>query len=335
MNKNPRTNAKKKKKTNNKSVKTVKAARVKNNDGNKNLTTYQKCLLFPERAFCARVPGLADTTIALKRKVTLTLTANLLGAACVIWQPNYLVDNSLTSSTCFTNLASNTTYDGVSTMGTAFPSAVTTNWNITPNAVAQFRLVSSAMHIVPQSSVLNQAGTIHFTMQKLQQQPLTASGSAMTSLQNAQLMALYPNFQNTTYYNAASVSAMEGARVVWVPNDECLLEFVNTNTNLYSLDGGYQNINTLIGVVVGAPAGATFRVDLYCNFEVTPTTGSILTGLESVCPHNEVASVAWRKVLVDYKDMIAIADREISNIALMRASQITNRKNQLESVKDS
>jgi len=275
-------------------------------------TPYLETLLYPEQAFQAKIPGLADPTVSIHRKVTYNLTTNALGAAGICLQPMYMCDNSTATSTFFVN--TNSTFDGVTTVGSAQALAITPGLAITAGAIKQWRLVSCSMHILPQASVLNQAGTIHGALAKVSQNSLTATGVAMA---NDGTMVLMPNYQNTPYYNCASVSAMEGLRLVWVPNDECYLEFLNINNNVNNAENGVNCPNSFVATIVGA-VSAAFRVDVYWNYEVIPTTGSILQGMESVCEYNNVANSVWRKALVDHKHDICIANKAIKDVINIR-----------------
>jgi hypothetical protein len=274
-------------------------------------TPYLESLLMPESAFDSKVPGMADATIPLRRKLTYNLTANASGACAVIWQP-YLSDNNANLSTFFIN--NSVGFDGISNNGTN-PVAITPTLSINAATVAEWRLVSASMHIVPQSSVLNQSGTIHGALTKCNVQAMVAAAGVMTS---NNLIGLYPQYQNTPYYNAASVSNMEGLRIIWVPGDDCLLEFMKSNLNAYTIDGDSTVCNTIVATIVGAAASAPFRVDVYLNYEVTAFTASVLQGMESVCPYNMLPTPIWRSVFVDHRDDIVIAARAISDIRTVR-----------------
>jgi hypothetical protein len=279
-------------------------------------TGYLAGLLIPETATQLKIPGMADTTISLHRKITLNTTTSALGAVGIFWQPSYLSDNSNNQNTFFIN--NNATYDGTSTNGATNPGSVRVNFNITAGAVATYRVVSASMHIIPQASVLNQAGTIHATLTKTKTETPVTTGSGMNAA-NDVTCTLIPNYQNTPYYGAASISNMEGARIIWVPNDSCYTDFADINSTLVNAD----DQNSLIATVVGAGAAAPIRIDLYVNFEVTPAVGSILQGMETICPFNQLPSPTWRKILYEHKhDVIkigdAIRDVVISNINVQK-----------------
>jgi hypothetical protein len=280
--------------------------------------TYLQSLLYPECVHGCKIPGRADSTIAIRRKATYNLTTNGLGAAGIVWYPNTLSDNSSQQTTFYIN--TNSTYDGVTTVGSAGPLAVYLAQACTAGSTGQFRLVSAAMHIIPQSSVLNQAGSIHATMMKGQCPPPVSAGAALVPTQS--INTLLPNLENSIYYREASVSAMEGARIIWVPNDECLLEFTDTNTNVANEQNGDIQVNGIFADIVGTAALAPFRVDLYWNFEVTSVPGSILQGMESINPDNTIAPLVWRDLLLAYPEHIVTCNKSIANSVVRNSTQM-------------
>jgi len=295
-----------------KDIRNIKLGSTPRRENGTSTTSYFNGLMNPESVYNLKVPGKADSTIALRRKVTVGTVAGTLGALGIVWQPNYLSDNTNATSTLF--IDNNTSFDGILTTGLTLPLAVVPSLSVTAGAVAQYRLVSACMHVIPQSSVLNQAGTIHGSLVKISQQQMRGSGNAMDNVQNAANIVLIPNYESSPYYQAASVSAMQGLRVVWVPNDPCLLEFCDINENMFVQDGASQNANTIVATVVGAAPGAPFRIDLYYNYEVVPQPGSILQGMETMCPYNEVAESIWWEVLFKHKNEIVIASDAISQV---------------------
>lgn len=271
--------------------------------------SYYESLLYPECTHNCRIPGQADMTVTIKRKMTFTVNTNAAGAATVMWQPFFLADTATLESTAFTN--TDVLYDGF-TAAFGVGASIYTSQNITPGAVSNYRLVSAAMHVVPQSSVLNQAGTIHAAVVKrLVYNPLPAGGVAAATFLNT----LIPTIANTPFYREASVSAQEGVRMVYLPNDLCLLEFQGINEGV-SAEQPEEHVNTYIATIVGTAANSPFRVDLYQNFEVLPTTtGSILTGLESLCTEDTVPATVWRSVLQDNVDDIVVVSKAVDSHA--------------------
>jgi len=277
-------------------------------------TPYLESLLFPERAVGSKIPGMTDSTIAFKRKTTINATANVLGALGIVWQPNTLSDNTAGLSTLF--LSSAATYNG-SNVATAIATAMPQS--TTAGSVQSYRLVSSSIHIIPQASVLNQQGTIHGALIKVPSVVPTGPPSGVGAMDQYMNIA---NIDNAPFYTAASISNMEGLRMIWIPNDQCLLEFALINTNTASQGGADESINTFCAVIVGATSGQSFRIDLYQNFEVTSAFGSTLQGMETICSYNEVPMQVWRSVLIDHKDDVVFAGRAISEIAQSRVDKV-------------
>jgi len=269
---------------------------------------YLQALLVPESCRNARIPGLADACIPLHRKYTITVVCNVLGAANITWWPLTLCDTATPNSTLYVN--NNATFDGFTTAGLTGSLAVVPSQSTTVGTVAQYRLVSACMHVVPQTSLLNQAGTIHSALLKVITPVPVPAGSAILPTSS---FTLIPNFQNSPYYREASVSAMQGTRSIWVPNDPCLLEFADINTNISSNNPG-ESSNAMVSTIVGAGSGAVFRVDFYQNFEVTSAPGSILMGTESIASENVVAPTVWRRVLTSHKDDVVRTGQSISTI---------------------
>jgi hypothetical protein len=286
---------------------------------NPHCSHYKHALLFPEIAIGARISGLPDYTVPIRRKYTFNVATNALGAANVIWQPQFLADvaGELTNSTLYsTNTTTNTTYDGTTTLGSTSPVAIKNVQNITAGAVMSYRFVSASMHVVPQASVLNQAGTIHCSVIKSIAQVATALGAAASggSVSN---LALYPTFQDEPLYKAASVSNQEGARLVWVPNDTCFTEFTNINFSVGSNDPN-ESVNTLVAVIVGTVPASTFRIDLYTNLEVTVPYSSVLSGMQGLPDEKGRPEDAWFEIETMHKDQIITVGRSISNVAWSR-----------------
>lgn len=270
-----------------------------------NETPYIEAILLPESANNAKIPGLADMSIALHRKLTFNLTTNTLGAAALFFFPYGLSDLSTIgtagNSSIFFTSPSNLTFDGVTTVGTSNPTASQCNFNITAGSVAQYRCVSASIHIIPQSSVLNQAGSIHASLLPLPAQFLMNPSGALSSV--VAQACLIPTLSNTPHYSEASVSAMEGMRVIWLPNDECLLEFANINTSAAS-DNSNSCFNAMVATIVGTVPASLFRIDCYMNYEIVPTPTSVLVGMETICTHNERPQSIWRNILLKHADDI-------------------------------
>jgi len=280
-------------------------------------SSYLDAILSPENCMNAKVSGLTDATVSIKRKVTLNLTSNALGALGIIWAPYSLAETSSALSTLGVNAG--IAYDGISILSTGFV-ATAMPQNISNTSVQGYRLVSASMHVVPQASVLNQAGSIHACLTKLTSIAPTSNTSPIIFDVGS---GFVPFIENTPYYNCASISNMEGIRVIWVPNDPCTLEFAKINTNLANQGASDESVNACIAIVQGAPS-ANFRVDLYQNFEVIPQFGSILQGMETISPYNILATSIWREILVNHKHAITFAGRAVTEASNTPAQKISD-----------
>lgn len=270
---------------------------------------YYQALLFPEGTMTARVPGMADACIPLHRKLSYTVTTNALGAATIFTLPITLSDSTAALSTTYVNNGSG--FDGMTSFGSGGTGAVFITQNITAGSVGQYRLVSASMCVLPQSSVLNQSGSIHGAMMKIPGSPPVPVAGAYPGIPSFELI---PNMECTPFYGVASVSAGEGIRIIWMPNDLCELDFTNINTNQFSNDPQAQ-ANAMIATIVGAAPSAPFRVDIYQNFEVSAPAGSVLVGMETIAKENTQPTLVWREILTKHSHDVVISSKSIASVA--------------------
>jgi hypothetical protein len=278
---------------------------------------YYESLLFPETTLHARIPGMADACIPLHRKLSYTIQANALGAATIFCLPMTLCETSLALSTNYVN--TNALFDGMTTVGASALATFITQ-NITSGSVGQYRLVSASMCVLPQSSMLNQSGSIHGAMMKIRGFAPATNG---TIYGTSASFTLIPEMENAPYYNVASVSAQEGLRIIWMPNDLCELDFVNVNSNQFSNDQA-MSANAMIATVVGASPNAPFRVDIYENFEVSPASGSVIMGMETIAEENIAPNLVWRDILKNHSHDVVIASRSVSSVARASISKTSD-----------
>jgi len=204
-------------------------------------------------------------------------------------------------------------YDGIGTLGATGALAVVPTQAVTALSVGGYRLVSSAIHVIPQASVLNQAGSIHAAMPAIQCNPMVAAGVAVAAIADA-----YTNvnrLENSAHYNKASVSAMEGIRQIWMPVDGCALDFLQVNSTQNN-DSAYEYVNAFVIVIVGAGASAPFRIDLYQNFEITPVSGSILQNMESLGTEPSIPSVVWQDIALRHEQEYCQSSKAVNEVAI-------------------
>jgi len=278
--------------------------------------SYLESLLYPECAHNSKIPGMCDLTVSIRRKVTYNITANALGAVGILWQPHYLSDT--TSAVCNFYINNNSTYDGTTTIGSTNLSSVYASQAITPGAVQGWRLVSACISVIPQASVLNQAGSIHGAIIKSLCVPPVGAGGGYSG--GSSTVTLLPNFQNHPSYREASISAMEAMRMIYVPNDICYLDFCEMNKNQGSKDSASET-NICVFDIVGAGANAPFRVDLTWNYELEPAANSILLGMETLCADNTTPSSVWRDVALLFSNRIVTTGPHAQLTVAQNASQ--------------
>jgi len=192
---------------------------------------------------------------------------------------------------------------------------------ISAGCVQGYRLVSSAVHVIPQAAVLNQAGTIHGALVPIIIQPpgIAGGGCAVAVTNTSQITAI----ANSTYYGTASVSAMEGLRGIWVPADNCSLEFTEINSTPYTGDNT-ESCNTLVFIIAGAAASTSFRIDTYFNFELTAKSNGILQGMESTTTERAQPTTAWFDVLSKHQGEIIQASRSVGEVAVANMEMSKN-----------
>lgn len=250
------------------------ANRTKNNTIHCSLP-YLKALLQPEYAIGAKVPRqLSKETISLSRHVTVPITTSALGTASIIFSPFFLKEDIIGLSGLLVNNAA--TYDGVSVFGVGHTAQIY-RLLIPQTNISSYRLVSAAMHVVPQMSLTTSTGKIGGSVTDLIFTPI-----AETTTTNAyNNTAIFANVESQRPYAEADCCVPESLRLVWYPydvNDLGLYDINNTQDGVAA-----ERENVLVAFITGTPAGAKFNLELFWNFEVTPAPGSILTGMGTAC----------------------------------------------------
>lgn len=241
--------------------------------------SYDFAIRNPEYAQGAKVPRqMSKETVALSRHLTITTAANVLGKLAILWSPFFLHDDAQLATTLMIN--NTATYDGVSVFGSGHM-GIATPFQLPAGNVSAYRLVSACIHIVPQIPLTTSTGKI---------------GGAVSDLLISQINT---GVTTANYNNAATISAIEALRpyaesdicipeslrLVWTPYDVNDLAMYDINENLgYGATAVRENV--VMAYVTGAPASASFNIELFYNFEVTPIPGSILSGMGTFCADN-------------------------------------------------
>jgi len=262
-------------------------------------TPYKYSLLFPEFAYNSKIPGEANPTVSIHRKIILRTTVNASGNACAIFYPNGLRENA---STAFGLWFSNdVTYTSTSNALTAAldPSIISNPFNIPVSTVKSWRVVSASIVARSVESALNIKGDIHIST-------VDCSTVALNATANADML-LYTTTQSISQQQAgtyvqAHVENKECARAIWLPHDKDDLIFTTINGTSPASEG-----NIIPIIFSGLPASSAIEFEAFYNFEVTPSPGSILHGMETICTHNTSAERVWRTIRVEHMNKITMA----------------------------
>jgi hypothetical protein len=233
-------------------------------------------LFNPEYSINAKVPHqLSKETVSLSRHITVPITVNTLGNAAILFSPFFLRDDSNVQSMLFVNNVP--TYDGVSTFGTGH-TVIATPMQIPAGNVSAYRLVSCSMHIVPQMSLTTSTGKIGGCVTDLLISQNTV-GASTNLYNNAATIAFLETLRP---YAEADVCIPESLRLNWFPYDITDLALYDINFNQQG-SVTPERENVFAAYITGAPSLGKFNLEIFWNFEVTPTPGSIISGMGSYC----------------------------------------------------
>jgi len=269
----------------------------KNTKPRKNAPRYEKqgisylnFLRYPEHCMCAQVPLSIDgATVPIRRELVYSVTSNAAGFLNIVYDPVWLPDNSNNGTYSNFLINNNSAYDAATTFtGNLAPTNIG-NYNMTANAISSFRLVSCAMHIVPQSSVTNMTGTVYGALIKNQ---IIGGGTIGTPIINTGLQTL-TNLLTLKSSGSANLSDMESLRILWKPADLNATQFLDVNDSLVTAENSFANY---FDVIVTGAASLKFNVYIYANYEVIYAPGSVLSGLDYQCRLRELPQVALQQL---------------------------------------
>jgi hypothetical protein len=234
-------------------------------------SNYRAAILRPETAFGARVPFSWNTkTVTLHRHISQVFTTNAVGAASVIYDPYFLAENGTAlRSTLWIN--NDVLFTGNNTLGNSV--AINLDYSLPVSNVQGYRLVSACCHLLPQSSLLTASGKITAALVK----SAGLTPAAVGALLNFSNLSV-PLLNQESYMVTADICQQQAARVIWLPLDGDFFEILNVN-NALSADGVNHPANLFSFIITGAPT-QQFTLEIYLNYEVTSTPGSILVGTE-------------------------------------------------------
>lgn len=311
-NNNPAYKKTKKTKNNNKVIqktRTIKTTipRIRNLNARYNkpiCNAYTDTLLQPQFCKGVGVPGqLGAATIALHRHITVPVTTNAGGFIAVSFQPYSLHDINDVKSTL--GLCNGALYDGATNI--AF---IAQNYNMSLGGAQLdgFRLVSAEMQVHPQIALLNMNGTLYGAVTHYDNVFPVAPGSTLNYPSNNAIAA---NIENFEYNATANVSQQQGLRMIYTPADNHDFEFYTSDSNP---PAGTERECTFIVVGAGFPATSKFNLEIYLNFELLPSVGSILQGMERVSRDAHAPTQSILKIMAS-PQLVIHPFREIAHVA--------------------
>lgn len=250
---------------------------------NNQLSRYQRSLLQPElKTSKTRVPGtFGSDTIPYHRSLVQTFTVNANGHFAVMFCHNEVVDSgSLQGTSWITNTAA--AYDpSIAPASIACtPLDLRPLYNLTAATVKTSRLVSGAIAVTSLSTALNRTGTITAARIVESGDYIPGGTYAMSSAFLVPTLSSVASFTKKEF----SVANGFGPLVCWIPCDMEDYQLQGINVLYGTRHGAKENVGWTIIIGQGLQASSTIRVEYWANFEVTPTTGGSLVGLESPGP---------------------------------------------------
>jgi len=238
-------------------------------------------LLYPELAPSLKsfIPTyFSGASIPFSIHITKQITTNASGNFVAWYDPYTLLDNTYSGSFSSFFLNNASTYTGADPGAfTNFISTSIGSYQTTVLSASQYRLVSSCIYTVLESSVLNKQGKFGGAVAVLPQQgpdsigsALTPLGSLPTSVQSSTVIAGLP------YYTEVQVNTTESVmRLVWYPANLHDYDYYPINDNAGENYGSLGEMSTVfLFYGLGLGNAVTVNIELYLNFEIIPQIGS-------------------------------------------------------------
>ena len=218
--------------------------------------TYMRSLIYPEISKNIKIPSPYPIgSIAFQMKQSITITTNILGNACIVYNPYYL-GNASNVSTMYINNDDSLT--GISSSDFYISAGI--NQSIPTGIYEKYRVVSSASTLKYIGRGDNVEGIVGSSI--IFDDAITPFivGSASAQL------AKYGDFNlsQDAFINKEYL-VLEGIRSTYFPIDSTFLEYKNI--------GFTQTGFGFVFYIKGAPPSSTiFKYDVITNYECLPTT---------------------------------------------------------------
>ncbi len=255
-----------------------------------NCTNYHDSILYPEKAMNAKIPDqFGLKTVAFRRHISRTISANAGGNLNIVWGPTFLSENGVDLSQYL--ICNDGTYDPVTGIGLGTTQLL--DWSLPANQISSYRIVSAAMILLPQSSALNMQGKITAAVINTKVFSAAPAGTAY----NPAILGKLSVLDQEETCTIANIAGGQGARLIYTPIDIQDFAMYEINTSETYSGVGKPGVSPVFSVIVsGAQANAPFTVEIYLNFEATPQLGSILTGLGTQCTETTQPTVILKHI---------------------------------------
>jgi len=267
------------------------------------MSRYEAALAVPEYANGIQYPSKADRTLAIHRKIVISLQVNALGNAAGFLYPNLIYDNTVgvnNSPFYFSNTVGLTGTNAVT-----LPATYVRNnflFGIPAGTVTATRLVSCCMTARSLTTRNTATGDIHMGLVPctldLAQAAITADAISYNVLTN--LISV-----GDTMVTKAAVESMETARCIWLPQGIFNTQFSAINTSLANSNALCTD-NGIAFVAIGLAASSFMEFEFHYNFEVTTVAGSVLQGLDTICVDRDLPEDSWRNIYMK-KNLVAMS----------------------------
>jgi hypothetical protein len=289
--------------------------------------SYLKSLILPELSLGAKVPSyFPEPTHSFHSHVTFNISTTT-GSLYLFWLPYFLANDIEASSTNNVTNFYYATAQTTSTVNSWFEQQYT--FNLPSNTASSYRLVSGSIQLAPEVSVLNSSGFICGGMGTMRVSvpsdiPFYGGSAPIDQFLPAQLPTALQagtnqsNIDNLMFYAKANIQQQESLRHIVLPLDSSYLNFTAENLGhcgsedvAVATTGVTFSPNAYIAssetyynyYLTGLPTNFTLRVDLFLNFEITPSPSAyaILTPTTRVTdedPQKAIQAVSTRPHLV-------------------------------------
>ena len=245
---------------------------------------YLRALLYPERSKGAKIPSTIPVpSSSFQLRSSVTVSTNATGNAAIIFNPFHLEVTGSTTSTFYVN--NNATLTGAASDNNFLPVNI---GQTIPPVYNEYRLVSASIVVKYVGRLDIVQGVIGGSI--IFDNSIIASNRTLPAA-NANLQKYGDfNIAMDSYYTQENLS-LNGMRCLYFPIDV-------TYEQYYPVGTANTGFGFLIYILGGVPSSASYKVDIYCNFEclADPTFLNYLPSSMCSCADSESKQEAIKTV---------------------------------------